>query len=239
MFPSQSLRQWDLDQSAPNSTRQTATATRREVNPPALPWNTPHLTLLYTLQSRPPSDAYPPPPHIPGTAQAPTPPTLHPFHQASSDGFPPQLTGHPLKEHCSSAPFLGPVPPPLPPRNRSPWTPPRALPPPPPGQLRSVSPPPHRAPFKKRHCSSFYLYAFRKICSVPGGPCLYPLPPRNRSPWTPFSKGPPRTPFQDHSKIHMGFGSESQRHGVIFEAFCWGSIKPVKMCIMRTDRFEN
>ena len=34
-----------------------------------------------------------------------------------------------------------------------------------------------------------------------------------------FSKGPSRTPFQDHSKIDMGFGSESQRHGGISEAF--------------------
>ena len=39
MFPSQSLRQWDLHQSAPN-TRQTATTTRRDINPPTLSWNT-------------------------------------------------------------------------------------------------------------------------------------------------------------------------------------------------------
>ena len=53
-----------------------------------------------------------------------------------------------------------------------------------------------------------------------------------------FSKGPSRTPFQDHSKIDMGFGSESQRHGGIFEAFL-GSPRPLKMCIMSTNRFEN
>ena len=53
-----------------------------------------------------------------------------------------------------------------------------------------------------------------------------------------FSKAPSRTPFQDHSKIDMGFGSESQRRGRIFEAFL-GSPRPLKMCIMSTDRFEN
>ena len=43
-----------------------------------------------------------------------------------------------------------------------------------------------------------------------------------------FSKGPPN-PFQDHSKI---------RYGLMFEAF-WVSMKPAKMCIMSTDRFED
>ena len=53
-----------------------------------------------------------------------------------------------------------------------------------------------------------------------------------------FSKGPPRTPFQDHSKIHMGFGSESERHGMIFEAF-WGPLNPPKYVHHEHGRFEN
>ena len=110
----------------------------------------------------------------------------------------------------------GPCPYHLPPRHRSPWTPPE---PPPSLELPSspyacnqgpwftalstrpapVGNPPHPTGHPSKTSFSF-LYAletskFDASCEIcPWGPCPYHLPPRNHSPWTPPSRALVRTP---------------------------------------------
>ena len=79
----------------------------------------------------------------------------------------------------------GPCPYHLPPRHRSPWTPP-------PEPL--YPPPPHRASFKKNHFSSFCTRSSKTRCKLrnllrPWGPCPYHLPPP-----APKPLDPPRAP---------------------------------------------
>ena len=172
---------------------------------------------------RPPSQPFPDPfaLELPSPLRPPNPllqprPLVYPpVHQASSGGYPPPTPQGILqnKSHFSSETIKirhtlrnllrpwGPCPYHLPPRNRSPCTPPGpaiaptppptlscSLPPRPPGQLRWVPPPPRRASFKK---TPFFTLETTKIRHTlrnllrPWGPCLYHLPRRNRSPCTP------------------------------------------------------
>ena len=159
--------------SAPNSTRQTATATRHEVNPPTFSWNTP------PVKNNTPTPPEPKPLDSPralapscGTANQANPSLNLPLFGTAN-----QAPTLPLFLELPSSPYLS--------CNQDPWsTPPSTRPvlvgtssfPQPPGQLRCVPPPPHR---------------LRNLLR-PWGPCPYHLPPQNRSLWPcPPSPDPP------------------------------------------------
>ena len=119
----------------------------------------------------------------------PTPPQPKPLHppRPPSQPFPDPFSGLAL---CTPTkpPFFGTAIAPTPPQP-SPATKALGLPPRPPGQLRWV-PPPHRTghPFH-----AIFLFFVRVRLLRSWGPCLYYLPPRNRSPCTPRLPDPPST----------------------------------------------